>query len=92
MAKGGFILNHIVSSLKLLPIGLFDLHEDYEPLRLEKTISSIENDQFLRHPILVTRLLNDRYLVLDGCIRIISWSFKKPVFVYTFPRINFTSI
>lgn len=95
MAKGGFILNHIVSSLKLLPIGLFDLHEDYEPLRLEKTISSIENDQFLRHPILVTRLLNDRYLVLDGVHRFISLKklgcTKVPVQEVTKDEFTFTA-
>ncbi|KAB7706220.1 siderophore biosynthesis protein SbnI [Bacillus aerolatus] len=65
-------MNSVVSSLKLLPIDLIDLHEDYEPSRLIKTIANIENDQFLRHPILVTRLANDRYLVLDGVHRFMS--------------------
>jgi L-serine kinase (ATP) / ParB family transcriptional regulator, heme-responsive regulator len=65
-------MNSIISSLKLLPIDLIELHEDYEPSRLEKTLSSIENDQFLRHPIIVTRLSNNRYLVLDGVHRFIS--------------------
>ena len=65
-------MNSVVSSLKLLPIDLLDLHEDYEPSRLEKTISSIEKDQFLRHPILATRLMNGRYLVLDGVHRFTS--------------------
>ncbi|WP_053366313.1 ParB N-terminal domain-containing protein [Bacillus sp. FJAT-27245] len=65
-------MDTIVSSLKLLPIDLVDLHEDYEPSRLGKIISSIENDQFLRHPIIVTRLSNNRYLVLDGVHRFTS--------------------
>lgn len=65
-------MDHVVSSLKLVPIDLLELHEDYEPSRLAKTISSIKKDQFLRHPILATRLMNGRYLVLDGVHRFTS--------------------
>ncbi|OCA84982.1 ParB N-terminal domain-containing protein [Pseudobacillus wudalianchiensis] len=65
-------MNHIMTSLKLLPIHLLELHEDFEPSRLEKTMSGIEKDQFLRHPILATRLMNGRYLVLDGVHRFTS--------------------
>ncbi|VED70565.1 Siderophore staphylobactin biosynthesis protein SbnI [Staphylococcus aureus] len=44
-------MNHIHEHLKLVPVDKIDLHETFEPLRLEKTKSSIEADDFIRHPI-----------------------------------------
>ncbi|WP_243385601.1 ParB N-terminal domain-containing protein [Bacillus kexueae] len=65
-------MRSIVSSLKLVPIDQMDLHEDFEPSRLEKTVEAIKRDDCIRHPILVTKLANGRYFVLDGVHRFMS--------------------
>ncbi|EYJ26314.1 ParB N-terminal domain-containing protein [Staphylococcus aureus] len=62
-------MNHIHEHLKLVPVDKIDLHETFEPLRLEKTKSSIEADDFIRHPILVTAMQHGRYMVIDGVHR-----------------------
>ena len=54
-------MNHIHEHLKLVPVDKIDLHETFEPLRLKKTKSSIEADDFIRHPILVTAMQHARY-------------------------------
>ncbi|NUK30487.1 ParB N-terminal domain-containing protein [Parageobacillus sp. VR-IP] len=63
-------MKEVITSLKLVPINQLRLHEEYEPSRLEKTITQIRKDQFLRHPILVTKLNGGSYLVLDGVHRL----------------------
>jgi L-serine kinase (ATP) / ParB family transcriptional regulator, heme-responsive regulator len=63
-------LKEVIASLKLVPINQLRLHEEYEPSRLEKTIMQIRKDQFLRHPILATKLNDGNYLVLDGVHRL----------------------
>ncbi len=62
-------MNHIHEHLKLVPVDKIDLHEILQPLRLEKTKSSIEADDFIRHPILVTAMQHGRYMVIDGVHR-----------------------
>lgn len=62
-------MNHIHEHLKLVPVDKIDLHETFEPLRLEKKKSSIEADDFIRHPILVTAIQHGRYMVIDGVHR-----------------------
>jgi L-serine kinase (ATP) / ParB family transcriptional regulator, heme-responsive regulator len=63
-------LKRVITSLKLVHIDQLRLHEEYEPPRLEKTIMQIRKDQFLRHPILATKLNDGSYLVLDGVHRL----------------------
>ncbi|MBF0840650.1 MULTISPECIES: bifunctional transcriptional regulator/O-phospho-L-serine synthase SbnI [Mammaliicoccus] len=62
-------MNQIHKHLKLAAVDQIDLHETFEPLRLEKTKSSIEVDGFIRHPILVTPMQHGRYMVIDGVHR-----------------------
>ncbi|BAS44917.1 siderophore staphylobactin biosynthesis protein SbnI [Staphylococcus schleiferi] len=59
-------------SLKLIDVDQIDIHETYEPSRLEKTKESIETDQFIRHPILVVPMNQGRYMVIDGVHRFTS--------------------
>ncbi|WP_410985047.1 ParB N-terminal domain-containing protein [Bacillus cereus] len=59
----------ILESLKLEDINKLFLHETYEPSRVEKTIEAIRRDGFLRHPVIVTKMKADEYLVLDGVHR-----------------------
>ncbi|MGE7890626.1 ParB N-terminal domain-containing protein [Bacillus cereus] len=60
----------ILDSLKLEDINKLFLHETYEPSRVEKTIEEIRRDGFLRHPVIVTKMKADEYLVLDGVHRV----------------------
>ncbi len=63
-------MNHIHEHLKLVPVDKIDLHETFEPLRLEKTKSSIEADDFIRHPISSdSEMQHGRYMVIDGVHR-----------------------
>ncbi|UEX90151.1 bifunctional transcriptional regulator/O-phospho-L-serine synthase SbnI [Staphylococcus ratti] len=65
-------MKHMYKDLKLIPVDQIDLHEKYEPCRLEKTKMSIEADQFIRHPILATLTQTGRYMVIDGVHRFTS--------------------
>jgi hypothetical protein len=63
-------MKDILYSLQLVDIDRFHLHEAFEPLRLNKTTESIKKDGFIRHPVIATRITQDRYLILDGVHRI----------------------
>ena len=65
-------MQEIYENLKLVSIDHIDLHESYEPNRLEKTKESIMRDGFIRHPILVTETSEGRYIVIDGVHRFTS--------------------
>lgn len=58
-----------MSRLELVDIDQICFHEPVEPARLERTCHAIRQEGLLRHPIIATTLLEDRYLVLDGAHR-----------------------
>ncbi|WP_416147644.1 ParB N-terminal domain-containing protein [Salipaludibacillus sp. HK11] len=62
-------MEDVLSSLTLVAIHQLCFHEEEEPFRLIKTGEKIKEDNYLRHPILVTPMRNGRYLVLDGVHR-----------------------
>ena len=62
-------MKQMYQDLKLIPIDQIVLHETFEPCRLNKTKSSIEADQFIRHPILATLTRSGKYMVIDGVHR-----------------------
>lgn len=62
-------MKQMYQNLKLIPIDQIVLHETFEPCRLEKTKTSIEADQFIRHPILAIHIRSGKYMVIDGVHR-----------------------
>ncbi|MDT0783819.1 bifunctional transcriptional regulator/O-phospho-L-serine synthase SbnI [Staphylococcus pseudintermedius] len=65
-------MKQIYDTLQLIPVDKIDLHEAFEPSRLEKTKKSIAKEQHLRHPVLVVKTLFGRYMVIDGVHRFMS--------------------
>ncbi|RIM12273.1 siderophore biosynthesis protein SbnI, partial [Staphylococcus cohnii] len=59
-------MEQMYKALKLVPVEHIDLHETFEQKRLEKTKQSIEAEQIMRHPVLVTQTQSGRYMVIDG--------------------------
>ncbi|ARJ51185.1 bifunctional transcriptional regulator/O-phospho-L-serine synthase SbnI [Staphylococcus lutrae] len=65
-------MENLRETLQLVSVDKIDLHEAYEPGRLEKTKASIEKEQRLRHPVLVVKTKLGRYMVIDGVHRYMS--------------------
>ncbi|MEB7672426.1 bifunctional transcriptional regulator/O-phospho-L-serine synthase SbnI [Staphylococcus equorum] len=65
-------MEQMYKALKLVPVEHIDLHETFEQKRLEKTKQSIEAEQIMRHPVLVTQTQSGRYMVIDGVHRFTS--------------------
>jgi hypothetical protein len=59
----------MLSSLIVIPESKVRLHEAHEESRLEKIKAAILAEGYLRHPILVTKMKEDKYLVIDGAHR-----------------------
>ncbi|KTC88175.1 ParB N-terminal domain-containing protein [Legionella drozanskii] len=59
----------MLSSLCLIPACNITIHEAHEEFSLEKIKSAILSEGYLRHPILVTKMNDGRYLVIDGAHR-----------------------
>ncbi|WP_222850409.1 ParB N-terminal domain-containing protein [Paenibacillus tengchongensis] len=48
------------------------MHENFQPTRLEKTMSAILNDRMLINPIITTRINEQEYMIIDGVHRFLS--------------------
>nr|WP_254612802.1 ParB N-terminal domain-containing protein [Brevibacillus sp. HB1.1] len=59
----------ILSRLRLVDVNQLAFQERVEPARLNRTCQSILEEGVLRHPIIVTPLMEGRYLILDGAHR-----------------------
>ncbi|MDH8001279.1 ParB N-terminal domain-containing protein [Bacillus cereus] len=60
---------NIVPCLQLIDVDQIFFHEPVEPARLKRILPEIQKEGILHHPIIVTSLSKNKYLVLDGAHR-----------------------
>lgn len=59
--------------LRIVPLDEIVLHEQYDPLRVDRLVGLLRKEQVLNNPILVTQLPGtEKYVVLDGATRVSS--------------------
>lgn len=56
-------------TLQVVNLSQVRSHEGYDPLRVRRLVASLNEQKFLRNPLIVTER-SDRYIVLDGATRI----------------------
>lgn len=57
--------------LRIVPLRTISLHEQYDPLRVDRLATLLRKDQTLYNPVLVTRIPGmQQYVVLDGAARV----------------------
>lgn len=56
--------------LRFVPLNQLVLHERVDPLRVERLVERLRRDKVLRNPPLVTKLVSQQYMVLDGATRV----------------------
>lgn len=60
------------SSLKLLSVDNIKMHESFQQIRLEKTMSAILKDKVLINPIIITKINENNHMIIDGVHRFLS--------------------